>query len=246
MAEKFLEEKELEELKEEFCMARLGQMLVKGTVQEVMTFMQFFREELLPYLGVKEKIVEVVSTVSVDSNINKLCQGYNFITENDDWLHFEFQSTNEGVEGLKRYCASEASISYQYDAKVTTYVLYSGNIKNPMTEFTAGVNTYRVIPITMREKNVDELIAKLRGKLEQGEALTKKDVMPLVLSPLMDGEMPQKERFLEAYRITQSATDMKKTEKEKIETGIYVMAEKFLEEKELEQLKKELRMEGLR
>jgi len=209
------------------------------------TSMQFFREELLPYLGVKEKIVGVAPTESVDLEIHKLYQDYNFVMESGDWLHFEFQSTNEGLKGLKRFRAYESNTSYQHEVNVTTYVLYSGNIKNPMTEFATGVNTYRVVPIIMRKKNVDELFAGLRKKLECGEVLTKKDVVPLILSPLMGGKMPQKERFLEAYRITQSVVDMEKSEAEKIEAVIYAMAEKFLEKAEKEQLKEEVRMTTL-
>ena len=226
----------------------MGKNQIRGSQHEdavLKTSMQFFREELLPYLGVKEKIVGVAPTESVDLEIHKLYQDYNFITESGDWLHFEFQSSNEGLKGLKRFRVYEANTSYQHKVDVTTYVLYSGNIKNPMTEFTTGVNTYRVIPIIMRKKNVDELFAKLREKLERGEVLTKKDVVPLILSPLMGGEMPQKERFLESYRITQSAVDMEKPEAEKIEAVIYAMAEKFLEEKELEELKREVRMTRL-
>ncbi len=38
----------------------------------------------------------------------------------------------------------EALTSYQHKVPVTTYVLFSGNIKNPRTSFTEGINTYKV------------------------------------------------------------------------------------------------------
>ena len=60
------------------------------------------------------------------------------------WKHFEFQSTNEGILGLKRFRTYEAITSYQNNVSVTTYVLFSGEIKNPVTEFTEGINTYRI------------------------------------------------------------------------------------------------------
>lgn len=41
-------------------------------------------------------------------------------------LHFEFQSKNEGLAGLKRFRVYEAVTSRKYKKEVVTYVLYSG------------------------------------------------------------------------------------------------------------------------
>lgn len=67
--------------------------------------------------------------------LKKLNQDFNLVMEDGTWKHFEFQSTNEGLEGLKRFRTYESASSYQYHVSITTYVLYSGTIKNPMTEF---------------------------------------------------------------------------------------------------------------
>lgn len=110
--------------------------------------------------------------------------------------YFEFQSTNEGIVGLKRFRTYESQMSYKYKKAVTTYVLFSGSIKNPMTEFTEGINTYRVVPIIMQDKNADKVITELKRKQELGEKITKADLLPLVLCPLMSGTMSQKERVI--------------------------------------------------
>ena len=53
----------------------------------------------------------------------------------------------------------------------------------------------------------------------------------------MGGEMPQKERIKEAHVLTRKSTEVTKEELNKIETVIYTMADKFLEQTELEEVK---------
>jgi len=122
------------------------------------TSMQFFAEKLLPYLNIEGKVVSFAPTELVHLEVQKLFQDFNFVMEDGTWKHFEFQSTNEGIKGLKRFRVYEALTSYQYNVVVETYVLFSGNIKKPMTEFTEGYNTYRVKPIIMQEKNKKDKI----------------------------------------------------------------------------------------
>lgn len=209
------------------------------------TGMQFFAEELLPYFKISGKVVSFAPTELVHLEVQKLNQDFNLVMEDGTWKHFEFQSTNEGLAGLKRFRTYEALTSYQYKVEVTTYVLYSGSIQNPMTEFTEGANTYRVIPIIMRDKNADQLIAGLQRKAEAGEALTRQDLVPLTLCPLMGGSLSQKERIRAAYGITRRATQIPKEDIRKIEAMIYTMADKFLESADIKEIEEEISMTRL-
>lgn len=207
--------------------------------------MQFFAEDLFPYLNIQGKVVSFAPTELVHLELQKLFQDFNFVMEDGSWKHFEFQSKNEGLDGLKRFRTYEAIASYQHKVTVETYVLFSGNIKNPMTEFTEGFNTYRVKPIIMQHKNADELLARLEQKQKNGEPITKADLIPLVLCPLMSGKTTQKERISKAYRITRNATEVKNDDAQKIEAMIYAMADKFLDAVDLEKLKEEIAMTRL-
>lgn len=206
---------------------------------------QFFRDEIMPALNIEGKVVGILPTEEVHLELKKGFEDFNYLMSDDSIKHFEFQSTNEGSIGLKRFRTYESQLSYKYKKAVTTYVLFSGNIKNPMTEFTEGVNTYRVVPIIMQDKNADKVIAELKRKQEAGEEITKADLLPLVLSPLMSGEMSQKERVLAAYDITRKATEVDAEIIRKVEAVIYIMADKFLDSKEMEQLKEEIKMTRL-
>lgn len=114
-----------------------------------------------------------------------------------------------------------------------------------MTEFTEGINTYRVVPIIMQDKNADKVIDELKHKRELGEMITKADLLPLVLCPLMSGTMSPKERVIAAYDITRKATGVDAETIREVEAVIYIMADKFLDSKEMEQLKEEIKMTRL-
>lgn len=116
-------------------------------------------------------------------------------------------------------------------------MLFSGNIKNPVTKLTEGVNTYRVIPIIMKNKNADRIIRNLQKKQKQGKKITKKDLAPLMLCPLMGGQMPQKERIQTAFELTRSSTEIGEGDIRNMESVLYAMAEKFLEPLELKEIK---------
>ncbi len=70
--------------------------------------MWFFAEELLPYFGIREKVAGFAPTESVSFQISKQYQEFNFIMEDGSWKHFEFQSINEGKQGLRRFSSDEA------------------------------------------------------------------------------------------------------------------------------------------
>ena len=209
------------------------------------TAMREFAEVLLPYFGISGKVVGYGPTESVHLEMKKLYQDFNLIMEDGTWNHFEFQSTNEGIEGLKRFRVYEALTSYQYKVPVITYVLYSGKILNPVTEFTEGKNTYRIIPIIMRGKNADQEIFRLKQKLECGEIISKEDMVPLMLCPLMSGNMEQKDRVREAFHIVQEAVTVSKEDVRKVEAVLYAMADKFLKKEELEEIAEEISMTEL-
>lgn len=164
---------------------------------------------------------------------------------NETIKHFEFQSTNEGLIGLKRFRMYEAVISYQNQRAVTTYVLFFGNIKRPMTEFKEGLNTYKVEPIILSNEDSDKIMHNLQVKIDAGEPVTKADLLPLCLSPLMGGKMTHKERIMAAYDITRRATGVGMDVIQNVEAVLYIMADKFLESKEMERLKEEIKMTRL-
>ena len=209
------------------------------------TCMQFFADELLPFFGIHEQVKAIAPTELVHLDVSKLFQDFNLIMEDGTWKHFEFQSTNEGLDGLKRFRVYESMTSYQNKVPVTTYVLYSGNIKNPKTYFSEGINTYQIVPIIMVDYDADTYIAKLKEKLKKFEAITKEDLIPLTMCSIMGGTMSQIERAKAAYMITTAATTIDAEIIRKVQAVIYAMADKFLESDDLSELRKVVSMTRL-
>lgn len=209
------------------------------------TAMHFFAEELLPFWGIEGKVVGFAPTEQVHLEIQKLYQDTNLIMEDGSWKHFEFQSKNEGLAGLKRFRQYEATASRQYGVSVITYVLFSGKIQNPMTEFTEGINTYRIIPIIMKKENADIFLKELLEKKNAEKPITREELVRLTLCPLMGGEIGIKQRLQIACEITRGETAVTKEEIQKIEAVIYAMADKFLEGLDMEEFVEGMKMTRL-
>lgn len=77
------------------------------------------------------------------------------------------------------------------------------------------------------------------------EPLTKEDLVPLTLCPLMGGKMTQKERIKTAFAITKEAYSVNPEDIRKIEAVIYTMADKFLDSTSMEEILEDISMTRL-
>ena len=142
---------------------------------------EYFREHILKLLGINYSYEEIGPTELVALTINELYMDFTFkTTEEDLYIHIEFQTTNKSEKkDLKRFHSYEALFSHNMDAKVITYVIYTGGIEETKGELDCGVYTYRVVPVYMGKKNADEVIQRLKEKKATGEALTEDDFAQL-------------------------------------------------------------------
>ena len=209
------------------------------------TMLQFFADELLPYFHINGEVDHIGPTEIVHLELKKFYQDFNLVMKDGSWTHFEFQSTNDkALTDLKRFWAYEALTTYQHNVVIRTYVLFSGNIEHPLTEFTSGFNTYRVHPIIMKGHRAEEIFNSINYKLEHSIPLSKEDLVPLTLSPLMGGDISQKERIRTALHIVQQS-EQTVLDADKIEAVIYAMASKFLNSTDMQQIKEEVKMTEL-
>jgi len=96
----------------------------------------------------------------------------------------------------------------------------------------------------MKGRRAEEVFENITQKLENSVPLTKEDLVPLALCPLMGGDIPQKERISKALQLVRNSEDTF-SDAGKLEAVIYTMASKFLDEKELNQIKEEIKMTAL-
>ena len=200
---------------------------------------------IFPVLGIHGKVASIAPTELMDIRIANFYQDFNFFMEDGSIKHMEFQSSDLTLDDLKRFRSYESVASYQYKAPVTTYVVCSGKIRNPKTQLTEGINTYKIIPIRLADKNADEFIKTLDEKMQHGVPILRSELVWLTLTPIMGGSMPIKDRIRAAHKITKDCAVLPAWEIEKLEAVIYAMADKFLESMDMEEIKEDMRMTKL-
>ena len=207
------------------------------------TAAQFFGEDLLPYLGIKEKIRSVAPTEHIHLEARRLEEDFNFEMKNGSYKHLEFESDSIAVRDLRRFREYEAYIGMVCDVEVSTIVICSANVKKPKTELQNGDSVYRIQVICLKERDGDRILRLLEKRKEKGKTLGRKRLFPLLLTPLMSGKVPVAERIcrgLELLRSEEAGID--KETRQKMETILYALAVKLLDAKALEQVKEKMGM----
>lgn len=204
--------------------------------------MNLFAEEGLKFFGIDKKVKELGSTELVVLETKNMYMDYTFLMEDDTYIHFEFQTTDKGATDLRRFRAYEALLSHQTSKDVVTYVVYSNNIKNVSDKLITGISEFRIKAISMADKDGDKIYNSIIEKIKSGGDLTKQDIISLTFTPIMGGSLSKSERIINAIRITESIV---KEYKYDVQSILYAFASKFLEGRELEKVKEELRVTEL-
>lgn len=203
---------------------------------------QYFGEELLAWIGEKEKPVRVAPTEIVHLEVRKMYEDFNFEMKNGWWYHFEFESDRITLADLKRFREYEAATSRTFGVPVVTCVVCSAQMKKVLSEFTEGLNTYRVKVIRMKKSLAEEVFEKIQKKKE----VEREDLIPIILSPLMSGEMEIKKRILLGIKLVQKeSSHLNSEEANKMQAVLYAFANKFLDDKGLKEVEEAIVMTRL-
>ncbi|KOM89589.1 hypothetical protein FDB30_08220 [Clostridium botulinum] len=204
--------------------------------------MDIFAEDGLKFFGIDKKVKDTGSTEIVVLEIKNMFMDYTFLMEDDTYIHFEFQTTNKGVTDLRRFRTYEALLNMQTGKDVVTYVVYSGDIKNPLSGYESGINSYRVNAISMANKDGDKIFNDIIDKMKSGEELSKQDIIALTFTPIMGGKLSKGDKIVNAIRVVK---DIDKDYRYDVESILYAFANKFLSGKDLEKVREEIKMTEL-
>ena len=178
-------------------------------------------------------------TELIELTIHSLYMDFTFLTTEDFYIHIEFQTTDSGEKDLRRFHAYESVLSHKTGKNVITYVIYSGGIKDTVTQMNCGINTYQVIPVYLSDKDADVVLERLHEKKQNGEIFTEEDFAQLALTPLMGSKKERKDVILESLNLSKTERSITA---EKVLAMLYTLADKFLEEKDLEEVKEAVAM----
>ncbi|EJO5348821.1 DUF4351 domain-containing protein [Clostridium botulinum] len=189
-----------------------------------------------------KKVKELGPTELVVLETKNMFMDYTFLMEDDTFIHFQFQTTNKGKIDLRRFRAYEALLSHETGKDAVTYVVYSGNIKNPGNILETGINEYKVNSISMANKDGDKIYNHIVEKIKSGIEITKQDIISLTFTPIMGGKIGIADKIINAIHVVK---DINNDYKHDVESILYAFANKFLSGKDLEKVKEELRMTEL-
>ena len=189
--------------------------------------MNYFKESAVNFFGINTKITEPaeVEIKNVDIKTNYL--DYLFHTEQGDYLHFEFQTTNK-KDDLKRFLYYDASLYYRDRKKIRTLVVYSADITETETTINAGSITYTIEAFYMKNLNGDEKLSIIEDKISKNKDLSDEDILTIALSPLMSGKLTKSERTIKSIDLADSILEDK--DKMKCLTLLYALFDKFGED----------------
>ncbi|HJB47046.1 MAG TPA: hypothetical protein H9713_10125 [Candidatus Mediterraneibacter surreyensis] len=204
----------------------------------------YFGDELIHWLGIKEKAVRSAPTEIVELETRHMYEDFLYEMENGNWYHFEFESDSLTVDDLKRFREYEASTARRINAPVITYVICSSKVRKIRNSISESINTYRVRVIRLKDNDPGKILSQLDQKTAAG--LQREDIIPLLLSPLMAEKPEQKNRIMDGIHILKKAENsFSRSEVQKMEAILYAFAVKFLNNDDLTVVKEAIAMTKL-
>lgn len=203
---------------------------------------QFFGAELLPVLGIEGEIIRTTPTEQVYLELKDFYEDFNYLMADGTWCHIEFESDAITEDDLKRFRAYEAVCCYHHKVAVVTCVVCSSSVRQLRSELQLGINTYRVRIIRLKDRDADRLIEEKKRKKTLAK-LSRRDLVELLLTPLMDGSMTQRDRIRESLMIIRGEREvLGKEDLLHMESMLYAFAMKFLSRNDLSEIKEVLSM----
>lgn len=189
--------------------------------------MDIFKDNAVKFFGIATKILSPAETEIKNVDIKTNYTDYLFYTEDGEYLHFEFQTTDK-KDDIKRFLYYDASLFYKEKRKVKTIVVYSADIENVETFVDAGTIKYNIEAFYMKNIDGDEKLQYLKSKIERNEQLTGEDIVNLSFIPLMRGKDSRSKRTLDSIELAGKIPD----ENDKLQclSLLYALFDKFGDE----------------
>ncbi|MCI8886490.1 MAG: hypothetical protein HFG70_00220 [Hungatella sp.] len=126
---------------------------------------------------------------------------------------------------------------------MSTYVLCTSKVRVIKSSLDHEMNPYRVGVVRMKDHNADEVIRTLEDKQKAGEDLERGELLKVLLISLMEGETSQAVRIKKSLEILKREQGkLEEREVLPVESVLYALAMKVLNEKEIREVKEMMRM----
>ncbi len=201
--------------------------------------MEVFKEGAAEFFGLDVKIVAPAETEIKNIDIRTNAMDYLFYTDDDEYLHFEFQTTKKR-EDISRFLYYDSSLYYKNQKKITTVVVYSSDIKEVITNLDCGSIKYNIKSFYMSNFDGDSKLNNIKHKVDNNIELTEQDIMTLSFIPLMTTKKSKSDITLESIELAQNIHSNK--EKNNCLMLLYALFDKFGDESSKKKFKEAVSM----
>ena len=197
-----------------------------------------FKGRILDFLGIEcVGITRVFPTELPQLEANTMHTDFMFELEDGGLLHLEFQSdfTHDTLYRLFMY---DARMVAKYRKELKTILVYSGNNEQVEHGFNKGTIRYLVEVIHMKQYDGDGIFSGEAEKIQNGK---QPDWLNLIFFPMMKSKNSVKERVGQVIKLC-SQTRLKKSHYEAVVSAVLVLSDKFLSQKDYENIWEEISM----
>ena len=187
--------------------------------------MELFEGDAVKFFGIDARVVAPARTEFSYIPIQRKTSDWIWETEDDSYLHFEFQS-NHDKKDMSRFMITDAMVYFKTGKPVKTIVVYSADIKEAITTLDAGAIQYNVDAFYMSALDGDKTYEELQAKIAAGQKLTKQDLMSIIFLPMMSNNVDKATRFEQVAELSKEVSDTE--EKLQVQGMIGLLAEKFI------------------
>jgi hypothetical protein len=197
-----------------------------------------FADRIGEFLGLElPKIEDFVETEFAEIETSEQRMDLNFRLEDGSILHLE-EEVDISRDDLIRFSSYDLKLYNRYRSKIITVVLCIKGFRKDIARLDIGSLKYDVQVIDMSKRDGDYKLKEIREKIKEGKKVNE---LELIFLPLMKSKLEIGELVKETIRLEQNL-NISAEEINKISAMTLVLANKFLSEREIEDIWEEFRM----
>ena len=201
------------------------------------------RDVMPEFYGIKTgRVKELINPELPEVNVSGGGTDMIFLIEDDSYLHFGFE-TGKDKDDVVRHLNYDARLIQRDGRMVNTIIVYTADVKTAPPGIKSGTLVYNPHIILMGDYDGNTIYAELNTKMKDGQELSDKDILNLLLLPLMKHTMPRKELAAKSIELAQSITDTEK--RNACVATAYAFSHNYLDEAEKQKILEVLIMTDL-
>lgn len=206
-----------------------------------------YRERSFEAYGLKlPRIKEVLPTNLPAVSANEMRMDNLFLLEDDTYALVDYESVDAVKDRIKYmdYISRVTRRLYDESGKIPVIrmiVIYTGDVEKAEDLFQVGCLTLHMEQVFVSHLPAEEIYQTVSHKLSRGERLTEQELMQLIILPLAEKGLEDKqERIRQVIDLVKKISD--EQEQQLVFSGLLVITDKFIDRADAEKIRREITM----